>query len=100
VISIFTVGWPEEKMAAKQVLLALPLFFMASLAMGGAHPVDVELLEFMGEFETSAGKPVDPAQFAKNGDTSRQEDAKESAPSQKKGKTVRKEKEDEKNLHR
>jgi hypothetical protein len=87
-------------MAVKPRTLALPFLFLASVAIGGSPPVEVELLEFMGEFETSSGKPVDPTQFAKNEESSPQKDVKENAKTQKKETTIRKEKEDEKNLHR
>ena len=87
-------------MAAKPMAMVVPLFILASVAVGGVPPVEVEMLEFLGEFETSAGKPVDPVQFTKKVENPQQKDVKENKPTQKKGTTIRKEKEDEKNIHR
>jgi hypothetical protein len=57
--------------------LALPLLLTVVVGANAAHaarptaaagaPVSAELLEFLGGFETSGGKPVDPLWFLDNG---------------------------------
>lgn len=88
-------------MAVKSMAIPLPLLLAASMAIGAPPPADMELLEFLGDFETSAGKPVDPMQFSGENKTPKKAETGEKNPLQKSGtKPERKEKGDETTPHR
>jgi hypothetical protein len=62
----------------------LAIFFLLVCATAQAAPppsADTEFLEFIGDFETAAGKPVDPFQF-------REETKKNRQPEEEKGENV------------
>jgi hypothetical protein len=49
-------------------LIFVGLVLMPSLGMARDEPApDMEMLEFLGSFETARGKPVDPLAFAETG---------------------------------
>lgn len=66
-ISISTAGWRPGKTAVSAVL-SLLLGLAAVPAVGRELPVaDQDLLEFLGTFETAAGKAIDPLAFRQTG---------------------------------
>ncbi len=64
-------------------LILVGLVLMPSLGMAREEPApDMEMLEFLGSFETARGKPVDPLAFA---DTGAKDSKKEQPTAAKKG---------------
>lgn len=61
-ISIFTLGWHPLTMTGRNLLIIVGMAFLASAAWAGGTlpPPDIEMLEYLGTFETSGGKAVDP----------------------------------------
>jgi hypothetical protein len=83
-------------------LVLVGLVLMPSLGMAREEPApDMEMLEFLGSFETVRGKPVDPLAFADTGakDTKKEQPAaakKDSKRSRKPDKQEQKEHDNEK----
>jgi hypothetical protein len=83
-------------------LLLVGLVLMPSLGTAHKEPApDMEMLEFLGSFETARGKPVDPLAFADTGakDTKKEQPAaakKDSKHSRKPDKQEQKEHDNEK----
>ena len=87
-------------MAVKESAFTLLLFFSACAAFAAPPTVEMGMLEFLGEFETSGGKPVDPDQFKEDKKESRRPETRERKSVQKDVKSDGKEKEDETTPHR
>lgn len=87
-------------MTVKAVTLTLSILFISSAAGAASPPADMDLLEFLGDFVTAGGKPVDPVQFNAEKSESRRSEEGYPKGEQKKGKSDRKDKEDESTRHR
>jgi hypothetical protein len=55
-------GWTDRNVRAKAVLIAATLCVLpaAAIAEDAADAPDMQLLEFLGEWETAQGKWIDP----------------------------------------
>lgn len=57
-----TSGWTDRNVRAKAAVIAASLCVLPLVATAGdpADAPDIQLLEFLGEWETSQGKWIDP----------------------------------------
>jgi hypothetical protein len=57
-----TSGWTDRNVRAKSAVIAASLYVLPLVATAGdpADTPDIQLLEFLGEWETSQGKWIDP----------------------------------------
>ncbi|SJZ40965.1 hypothetical protein SAMN02745119_00517 [Trichlorobacter thiogenes] len=64
-------GWQRPMRRTSLICLALIALLPATARASGEQLPDAEFLEFLGRYETSTGKAIDPLQFAEQ-DTDQQ----------------------------
>jgi hypothetical protein len=57
-------GWQRPMRRTSLICLALMALLPATARASGEPLPDAEFLEFLGKYETSTGKAIDPLQFA------------------------------------